>query len=306
MQQGIFIVPFLVILHLLFSIWMYSDESVFFSDSLVDTSVFGFDTGISTTSIRESVDAGFLGEFELGRRLLRINVIPLLVVAFVITALSITFWLLNSILGNLILRPLKSICMRFCCCCLVRHFACCQSVRREFNPPLTEHFLKVIRDPKSRKGAPILDPKKAAATLTTNERSRGWQVRHDKKGEGHDGSGLYYKCRVWQNAGISHGRHHDVGQLYYTYETMDESGIPSYSIADNPEYKVAISAQLAAANSARAIKKALGKVKLGARLKGNSLMNALGGAMDAKKKEHMVHKYAVAKSYAETSGPRPD
>ena len=86
---------------------------------------------------------------------------------------------------------------------------------------------------------------------------------------------------------------------------MDESGIPSYSIADNPEYKVAISAQLAAANSARAIKKALGKVKLGARLKGTS-MNALGGAMDAKKKEHMVHKYAVAQSYAETSGPRPD
>lgn len=97
-----------------------------------------------------------------------------------------------------------------------------------------------------------------------------------------------------------------MGQLYYTYETMDETGIPSYSIADNPEYKVAISAQLAAANSARAIKKALGKAKLGARLKGSAIMNAFGNAAGTKKKDHMVHKYAVAKSYAETSGPQPD
>jgi hypothetical protein len=196
-----------------------------------------------------------------------------------------------------------------CGCCSAKDAGKTLAASRQFNPPLTEHFLKVIRDPSSKKGAPIRDPKKAAASLTANERSRGWQVRHDKAGAGHDGSGLYYKCRAWRKAGTSHGRHHDVGQLYYTYETMDENGIPSYSIADNPDYKVAISAQMAAANSARAMQKALGKVKLGARLKGGAFMSALGGAAAAKKKDHMAHKYTVAKSYADTggdAGPQPD
>lgn len=276
---------------------MYSDESVFFSDSLVDASIFGFDTGISVSSIEDSVNVGILEDYDVGRRLLRLNVIPLLVVAIIMTSLSIAFWLLNSIIGNLILRPLKSICMRFFCCCLVKYFDCCQAVRREFNPPLTEHFLKVIRDPKSRTGEPIKDPKKAAASLTTLERSCGWQVREDKAAKGHDGTGLYYKCRVWNKAGMSHGRHHDIGSLYYTYETMDESGIPSYSIADNPDYKVAISAQLTAANSARAMKKVFGKVRLGARLNGGKIANTSSTekCVDPEKR-HTGNKYIVAES----------
>ncbi len=307
----------LVVLHLLFSLWMYSDESVFYSESLDprNTQLFGVPTGVSADEQERRVDAwlddansGSLQGLDLGRRLLRINTIPIVVLSGVLCAVCVTAWLLNTVLGNLILRPFKACCMRFCCSCLVRHCACCQAVRREFNPPLTEHFLKVVRRRTGKKaGDPVADPKAAAASLSDVERHDGWRVRHDKSGTGN-----YYKCRVWSKGGLSHGRRHEPGDLYYTYETMDETGIPSYAIADNPDYKVAMSAQLTAEHSSNALHKALGKAKLGVRLKGGIMAGILekqaaaaAKAGPAKPKTKMVHKYAVAASYKETHGGAP-
>ena len=70
--------------------------------------------------------------------------------------------------------PLKAVCMRFFCCCLFKYCRCCQAVRREYNPPLTEHYLKVLREEKY--GNAIVDPKVAAAQLSDVQRSRGWYV----------------------------------------------------------------------------------------------------------------------------------
>ena len=52
----------------------------------------------------------------------------------------------------------------------------------------------------------------------------------------------------------------------------------SYSIADNPEYKVAISAQMTAENSKTHVHKALGKAKLGVKLKMEAFGMHVGGA----------------------------
>jgi hypothetical protein len=51
----------------------------------------------------------------------------------------------------------------------------------------------------------------------------------------------------------------------------------SYSIADNPEYKVAISAQMTAENSKTHVHKALGKAKLGVKLKMEAFGMHVGG-----------------------------
>jgi hypothetical protein len=76
---------------------------------------------------------------------------------------------------------------------------------------------------------------------------------------------------------------------------MDETGIPSYAIADNPEYKVAISAQATAENSKNHLQNALNKAKLGVKLK----IGLFGGHEDEilEPKTKMTNKYAVAESY---------
>jgi len=295
-----YVLPFLVVLHLLFSFWMYSDETVFYSDHL-DASAYTLLSGSGESNQLLNSDTQQLlnsagGDYlQLGRRVTRVNTLPVLILCVLVIVLLVIYLLVTTVLGNLILIPMKAICMRFFCCCLVQYCKCCQAVRREYNPPLTEHFLKVLR--KGKNGDAISNPKHAAKQLSDLQRSRGWRVRHDKKGTNN-----YYKCRVWEKSGISHGMHHEKGDLYYTYETMDENGIPSYAIADNPEYKVAISAQMIAEKSKTHFDKAKNKVKLGIKLKKmNDFMTGGGGGGDngdgVKPKVEMVNKYAVASSY---------
>ena len=88
--------------------------------------------------------------------------------------------------------------------------------------------------------------------------------------------------------------YYEEGDLYYTYETMDETGIPSYSIADNPEYKVAIAAQMTAENSKNSFKKLKAGLKFETKLKAG--LFGLTGIKKAPKTE-MNSKYVVAESY---------
>ena len=219
-----FILPLLIVMHCLFSFWMYSDDTVYYSDSL-DPAYYtmGVDVGASSDEQEAQVQA-FLkaapgGDMlQLGKRVTRVNTLPMTLLCMVVITGSVVYMLLTTVVGNLILVPMKALCMRFFCCCLVKYCKCCQAVRREYNPPLTEHFLKILR---TANGSAVVDPKDAAKQLSEVQRARGWRVRHDKSGTNN-----YYKCRVWEKSGISHGQHHDSGDLYYTYETMDETGIP--------------------------------------------------------------------------------
>lgn len=129
--------------------------------------------------------------------------------------------------------------LRFFCCCCAKHL---QLIRREYNPPFTEHYMKVIR---GRHSIPVLDPVKARKTLGMREKERGWQVRRDHV------SSLNYKCKLWRANGTYHGEKHGRGELMRTYETIGERGLFSYDINQNPAYKVAISAQVAARQSTR-------------------------------------------------------
>ena len=194
-----YLMPLFVVIHLLFSFWMYSDDSVFYSASL-DPSYYtlGVDVGVSSLEQELQIQK-FLAEtggnfLNLGKRVTRLNTLPILILVVIVIVLVVVWLLLTTVVGNLILVPLKAVCMRFFCCCLVQYCKCCQAVRREFNPPLTEHFLKVLRTGKS--GDAIVDPKKAAKQLSDLQRSRGWRVRHDR-----EGTNNYYKCRVWEKGG---------------------------------------------------------------------------------------------------------
>ena len=87
-----YLMPLFVVIHLLFSFWMYSDDSVFYSASL-DPSYYtlGVDVGVSSLE-QELQMQKFLSEtggnfLNLGKRVTRLNTLPILILVVIVIVL---------------------------------------------------------------------------------------------------------------------------------------------------------------------------------------------------------------------------
>ena len=165
--------------------------------------------------------------------------LPLFVLLVVYTVFHIVYVVLNNVVGMLLHR-IKLVLLSCCCCC--RKTA--QSIaHKEYNPPYTSTFRKVLRDYSGKK---ITKEKLAYSSISKSERKEGWDIRSV--------AGEYYKCKQWIENGIFRElKHEKFKDLKKTYEVIDDAGLYSYNIDLNPRYRSFIQVKEASKDISSAI-----------------------------------------------------
>ena len=142
----------------------------------------------------------------------------------------------------MLLHRIKLLLLSCCCCCRMT----AQSIaHKEYNPPYTSTFRKVLRN---YSGEKITKEKVAHSSISRSERKEGWDIRHDAE------NGDYYKCKQWIENGIFRElKHEKFKDLKKTYEVIDDAGLYSYNIDLNPRYRSFIQVKEASKDISSAI-----------------------------------------------------
>ena len=247
------VVPIVVLIHLGFSAWMFSDPTVMWSEKLY-LSRFKDYGAIYTDSVNyleqnlkywgnQLLNNNFASQFieTMADRILRLSAVPQ-ILAFVTI---ICLYFLNFIFETF---ANVSINVRVCfgqldwCNCLCKNRGCrlcCENgdVGFEENPPFTEHYIKPCRDNTGR----LIRSKELAdkSYITTEERTKGFNIEFD------DLRKISYRSKVWGTGGEAFGTRHEGRTQQFTYEMLlyFQGSAFSYSIHQVQEYKAIIEAQ---------------------------------------------------------------
>ena len=246
------IVPIVVLIHLGFSAWMYSDPTVMWSERL-DTSsyrnigtFYTFAINYMQNTLKEigffsGAASGFID--TMASRVLRLGAVPqILTFVFIVGMYFLNFTIQEAFVSMAInIRVCfgqLNWCNRLCKNKLCRF--CCENGDAGFeeNPPYTEHYRKNCRD---NTGRLIHDLELAEARyITTEEQTKGFIIEYEEARK------ITYKTKVWGKSGEASGRRYEGRTQMFTYEVLLYfQGSPySYSIHDIVEYETIMQAQI--------------------------------------------------------------
>ncbi|GMI01404.1 hypothetical protein TrVE_jg10724 [Triparma verrucosa] len=208
------LLPFIMIVHLAFAVWVYSNNETFQSECIPNVD-----------ALYEYVQEGSAHDsMNVIPRLLKRNVFPVFVIFLLLLALVVyeTFgsWIVKAILNgtlgtvfNVLLFPLKK-CYKLCCGGKV-------PIDKEFNPPFTKDF---VRGYTKGTAAPSLS---AAA---------GWVLSKDE-------NGLKVHTKNWIHDDDKGGVRRSAGEPKKTWEAIRDSQVHTYNIRHNPAYTDAMIAK---------------------------------------------------------------
>ncbi|GMH90450.1 hypothetical protein TL16_g11773 [Triparma laevis f. inornata] len=208
------LLPFVMIVHLAFAVWVYSNDETFQSECIPNVD-----------DLYEYIQQG--SEFDTMNvipRLLKRNVFPVFLIFLMLIALVVyeTFgsWIVRAILNgtlgtvfNVILFPLKKF---YKCCCGDK-----VPIDKEFNPPFTKDFVRGYT-----KGTKAPNLSSAA----------GWVLSKD------DG-GLKVHTKTWITDDEKNGVSRSAGEPKKTWEAIRDSQVHTYNIRHNPAYTDAMIAK---------------------------------------------------------------
>jgi hypothetical protein len=227
-------IPYAIFVHLLFSIWVYSDPTVLYSPSVASRNT------IEVVTQTASVVDDNIGGFQLSSaatstvgvdvttRLSRENTLPL----FLLAVAFIFVWFFSSTVGKALLAFVRYVLCCGRCETIVTCVCGTRPIIKRF-PPYTGPFESVLRIGKTHE-------------LNRREIASGARIWRDKYGQ-------YNKIWVFPHredklATINGSEPHLYGDRMLTYEVIGMMAIPDYHIESNPAYRMAVQAIQVARN----------------------------------------------------------
>ena len=248
-----YIVPFIVLIHLGFSAWMYSDPTVMWSENLADSEYrdlggfYTFSVEMAQGSLKAIDTRFFFGVASnfldtMANRITRLAAIPqILTFVFIFGMYFTKFVLITTGLGAIVnIRVCfgqLGWCNRFCQNVICH--VCCDRGDAGFeeNPPFTEHYAKHCRDTSGR----LIKSLELAEKhyITDAEKTQGFLVECDEVRK------ICFKSKLWGTGGVAFGLRHEGRTPMFTYEMLlyFQGSAYTYSIDQVTSYAKVMEAQ---------------------------------------------------------------
>lgn len=206
--------PWSLVVHLAFTVYMYSDNATLKSEPLILANVGGVSTSDAVDAATSSVDSsGF------APKLLRTNVFPLFLFLLLLLAALVLVNVAKAAVEHVLGRLL----------CILSCGVLCRGSHRvspeaeSLQPAFTGEYFEVVRGGQS-------------TTPSAEAEAQGVRISESATSQGP----IYVLTHVWLSHGVSFDRYHDANECKRTYEAIAEHGTASYRIDASPNYAEAV------------------------------------------------------------------